>query len=447
MDHDDQDSSHPSAYPSSLYNVNKCFRRTALGVPELWTRLIVFVGSSSTPLDHLEQQLQASSHRNMLLDITLTRHQDDIDEDEDMMQDMMLVDQPVSRQNDLHSSMHNEKACVLDVMDVLRPHLRRCEKLSFDLLFKSSLPWLLCDIGSLPVLRLLLLTAKNCDDNACDYILFAVERERAALPLVLPNLSVLEIDGPNYGTACGRGVEWLKSVSDIEIAHISMADAECLRLPLVKAIKPLQHVNRLVLCDVDFPHNADWNPEDRMLFDNLDELVLADLSAEFVLNFSLLTKFSDRLSKLVVDHCSLGPLAGLRHQNIIELELKNIDEDPFCFLSHWEGCDLLIESCAGFGDAFVHAMYSFILSKQTEAPGKAPFAHLEKLKIIHCPNLSYDGFVHLLRVIAFAQPHKRQIHGFHAPRTLSIPACYCPNHDHTYTYPRTTSVCIHEQKA
>jgi hypothetical protein len=132
-------------FPYAVASVCSFWRGAMSLVPEIWTRFVIFVDSRRTSLQAVIYQLRWS--RGQILDIAV------------MSRPGMFT-----RDNALESER------VFFIMEILQPHLVRCQSLRLDVMFSSSLPTFPDDFhGPAPYFKMLELTCREDDGNLPPY--------------------------------------------------------------------------------------------------------------------------------------------------------------------------------------------------------------------------------------------------------------------------------------
>ncbi|KAF5381350.1 hypothetical protein D9615_008346 [Tricholomella constricta] len=421
-----------SALSRSLHSANRPLGVAMQGpVSSSRLELSVFVGSSvRTPLSHVKELLETSARQGSTLDVTVRLHDEDVYRGQ-TIHDGWLRNDPESTDQFVRT-LFEELEVVSALMEALKPHLHRCVMLSFDVLFRTSLPWLLSDLGNLPNLQLLLLKAGSHFDEVPGLVQVELDRPRSAEALHLPALRTLEINGANFAATSIYNPQWLNWTSDVELSHLMPNEVKFHLMHVADVVAPLRHVNRLVLRDVAFFHEPGYSDK-ITVFEQLDELSLADLQEEHTWKFLRHCRFP-QLTKLTVERCALDPLTSLDHTDIVELELQEINEGYVLapFLLAWRGTDLRLKFCGGFDDDVVEKICDAIRSPSSDVP----FARLETLRIIKCPKLSDTSVRELVYAINGA--HVRRIsHVQHETSDTSV--CSCVVHEEPHEDDQTTT--------
>ncbi|KAF5378443.1 hypothetical protein D9615_007049 [Tricholomella constricta] len=111
----------PSLFPYALSSVNCQWRDVLSTLPKYWTRVVIVYDSADFSLSFVRAHLEWSG--NFSINITVTRRHS-----------TSFIGKPAL-----------EQARLKEVMDVIRTHVFRCQTLTFDVAYPSSLPSLSAD--------------------------------------------------------------------------------------------------------------------------------------------------------------------------------------------------------------------------------------------------------------------------------------------------------------
>ncbi|RDB22048.1 hypothetical protein Hypma_011141 [Hypsizygus marmoreus] len=238
----DEDLLDPNLFPKAIIAVCRRWREIAERLPILWTRIIAFVGSSPTPLSEVQAYLTLS--RDLPIHVYVLRRPDP----------------------GLKKDWRERPRC-RDIIELLVPHIPRCQKLEFDVMYSSSLPSISKDfLGCAPLLETLNLKCRT-DDGVASGDPDAdpdIDNE----PFSTPALKDLCVDGRNFIHASLALRSWIESIPKgqlrLGVHNFSPSDSisQDLRFNLNDFIQILDglKVARLSLSNVEFHDHSTSGP-------------------------------------------------------------------------------------------------------------------------------------------------------------------------------------------
>ncbi|KII95540.1 hypothetical protein PLICRDRAFT_219964 [Plicaturopsis crispa FD-325 SS-3] len=360
----------PSLFPYAPWAVSRRWRSAMVIVPMFWTRLVLRVGKSATPLEDVAAQLTRSA--DLLLEVNVVRwdYDDGVSEDVEGQQ-------------------------VAAVMALVKPHLHRAQRLRFDVFAGASLPSLCGDFeGTAEHLVSLKLDSRVCGNAEVD--------EPASVDFECPQLQTLHLDGRNYCAV--EGNDWLDSerfsgVTHLRIAHhrgggISVDD-------LIISLGKFPSLQALAICDVECRGSSNVAGFPVMSLPYLCGISLEYLEGQ--LAGAVLCSFDETsLEDVSIVACPLTvPNPGLIVESAtLSLEKIAADQDPVPFLHNWgEGLGASVEfvDCACLTAA---VFASLAVGGQTDDDWVCP--HLRYLTIRECSGFSVRGLRDMVRARASA---------------------------------------------
>ncbi|RDB18106.1 hypothetical protein Hypma_000442 [Hypsizygus marmoreus] len=322
----DENLLNPLLFPKPIHAVCRRWKAIAESLPMFWTRIVAFVDSHPTPLSKIESYIKRS--RDLPLDVLIMRRPDtysEVDPDE-------------------------YKRC-RDVIEILLPHLSRCQTISFDVIGSSSLPSISDDFyGKAPVLKKLLL---NCrvDDGVIPGGPSRTPRISNE-PFFSPELSDLSVDGRNFVHACLELPSWIKSLHEsrpsLDIHTFTPflpKDSQFTLSDFLRCLEGFSSIPELSLSSIEF-HCDDSGPPSNLVI-QATAIKLKGLGHQLV---SSILQYADTMESLCMSHCPMWSLPYGFSANFLMVDQVDHDENLGAFLSCWSGEDLHIANCPGLDD-------------------------------------------------------------------------------------------------
>ncbi|KAF9527147.1 hypothetical protein CPB83DRAFT_856831 [Crepidotus variabilis] len=359
-----------SRFPFNVAGVCTLWRDILGDFPEYWTDLLILV-DNTFPTTISELKLYVDFSKCLSINIKVTRTNPGVG---------VLVGDVVK---------YNEIVHTQAVIEVLRPHFRRCKSIHFDVLYDDSLPSVTRDLLPLsPDLQTLILksvyengtTQSNQQDSEDGQ-----EVSRADPDIIfLSGKVALEVLNHRSLFTSDR---WNR---DITISTYSAPLDLELSAPLLSSItEKFNDVAHLTLENLDIPFidrniaTPVWRPY---------HLRLVGLKPKF-LSFLFKTDLSMVLFISIID-CTLNDnLPFLEAPNCDELELCRVRGDLGIVLAEWDGSALTFNDCDELTNEIIHA-----LTARIEA---GRYIDLCRLKVINC--LNFTPSVLLGLVVSFGR--------------------------------------------
>ena len=361
----------PFLFPYSIAAVCPLWRAVASMVPEFWTRVVVLVDKPPTPLSDIHYQLSWS--RELPLDVTVTRRGP-----------RHTIDEP------------HEKIWAYAAMSMIRPHLRRCTSVRFNVKLSSSLPSFPNDFPApVPNLRRLELQCSEDDSGGTARLTSITSAEQAEYKF--PALARLIIDGRNYYDACRKAspIEWAHmfpnllglAVSRFKSGPRDSFTARDLMSPLVEL--PLESLRITDLDLAPLPSRSD----PIAVLDHLSFLALEDLPIIERMNDIL--DFLSTVDEITMTRCVTSHLPTLSTYDAeLRLDDIGIHHDLAPVLLRWQGRELDVNNCSGFNNAVLALM-----SARNAETGRFIYArYVRRLRITDCPCFTVAALKHLVDV-------------------------------------------------
>lgn len=368
-----EDLTSEALFPYSLTYVCRKWRAIMSTIPAFWTRLVFFVDREPVTS---EPYLEWS--RNLPIEVTVKRRVE------------------TSAERDVMEGRR-----VRTVMQLLRPHIGRCETLRFAVIQSSSLPALRSELrGGAPLLTKLILDCKH-DDGGPLIDISPTSNGHNITQLVCPVLATLTVDGRNFRDMC-EDTGWIQNLSQIirlTILHFNPAvsrEATDTGLSLTKALDVLKRDSMPLLfylrvSDLHF---------DRRIFDSLPNIryeicptivELEDLDVQTVRAFVDLTVLpsvdSLYLTRSPIDEHTVVP-------DLWSVTLEEIDDahDLVSPFAPWRGGSLDFVQSSGFNDAFLRMM------RTIDSSGEFGCQNLQELHVVDCVNFTVPALKKMVEV-------------------------------------------------
>ncbi|KAH7930409.1 hypothetical protein BV22DRAFT_1191240 [Leucogyrophana mollusca] len=355
----DEDKSLSPISPRILASVCSRWRDIIHSVPTFWTCVPIIVDRRQTPLSVIRFYFEAS--RTLPLNVTMTRRSSSFMEEDSQ-----------------------EKSRVGAVMDLLRPHMSRCESLHIDVIRRSSLPKIRCE--DFAIAKELKLKCREDDEmdrpppNAATRCEFQPS-----------TLEVLHMTFRDFKDACERGVDWFRGVTELSLAHYAPLTREYPRgiLTLYRLLGILQTstpcLRSLALVDMHMPIDIDGYRVQAFHFPSLKRVTLENARGDLIEHLPRALSIPIPVLKLVrcvVDFVHIDPLNA-------RLVLEEIGGEEYlaAFLDNWKGQTIFFQNCPTFHDEFLGWMAQPFVS---EAVCHFSCPNLERLGVMKSPNFSVD---------------------------------------------------------
>ncbi|RDB18107.1 hypothetical protein Hypma_000441 [Hypsizygus marmoreus] len=325
----------PSLFPRAITSTCRRWKAIAECHPIFWTRIIAFVDSTPTPLSEV------------LLYLTLSK---------DLPIHVYVLRRPDTY---LDQGLDEHQRC-RDVIELLRPHIRRCQKISFDVIYSSSLPSISQDFfGSASFLETLNLKCRTDDGRAPGASGCRPEIDND--PFLTPALKELVVDGRNFSHACLMIPAWIESLKghEFQLQVHTFTPSQSIPRDLAFTLRDFVNVldqlrvNRLSLY-VEF-HNVPPStptpdfilPADSYMLDNLSSWFLTEIM-EILAN--------DYVDSIYISRCPVGAVDFEFSAHYLTLDTIDGSEEVSAFLDCWNGAELKVVDCPSFDDNALEAL-------------------------------------------------------------------------------------------
>ncbi|RDB22053.1 hypothetical protein Hypma_011146 [Hypsizygus marmoreus] len=348
-------------FPKAIAAVCQRWREIVERLPILWTRIVAFVDSSPTPLSEVEAYLKLS--RDLPLQVyVLTRPDHDLEED------------------------WGERTRCRDVIELLVPHIPRCQKIAFDVMYSSSLPSISKDfLGCAPLLQMLNLKCETDDGVASGGQ--DPRSEIAEEPFLTPALKDLCVDGRNFVHASLALPSWIESIPKgqirLRVHNFAASDSisEDLEFNLHDFILVLERLKvvRLSLSNVKFSDHSTVVPNASVSADTLELERLNYHTFTGIMAFIA----DGGIESIRISQCGIAFLGRDLHSDCLILEGISAGADISDFLVCWSGGELKVSNCPGFDDIALETL------------GNMDNARIRSLIIEDCQNISLEGVMEM----------------------------------------------------
>ncbi|KAG6832864.1 hypothetical protein H0H87_012796 [Tephrocybe sp. NHM501043] len=376
-----------SLFPYSLASVCSLWRQVMSGIPEFWTRLIIYIDAFQ--LSQTQQALEWSQGHPVRLTVT-------------------------QMGNAATLSPEAERHILKDIMRVIHHHIPRCEILRFTTAYSSSLPRITSDLLIVaPALTELCLNAFTSNGIGR----FSNEPLCRTEIFQFPKLAKLTLDGWNFVDLFNRERSWfhqfLETSQDIHHLYISCyrSSNESDRFDFTPALRYVGYFTELELENLDYDISPDWVDEDEEL--QVDVLKLTAVSSNFASGLiGAVRPFFLHLHGV--------SLQSIVFECVLELHLSNIDypglsHDLRKLLTIWDrGLYLEIDSCLGFDDSVLEVLASF---QQSESY----IYHVPKLGTLTLKNCNGYSMQMLCRMVKVRRKFYDNYYHLNGPYTHSGP--------------------------
>ncbi|KAG6829764.1 hypothetical protein H0H92_003554 [Tricholoma furcatifolium] len=176
----------PHVFPAAVASVSRTWRRAMSMVYFVWSRVIIFTNAPEC-LTFARSQLEWSKKCRSPIDL--------------------VVSKPSSTPAVISSE--KEAKILRDIIEIVKPHFRRCKTILFNVTYTTSLPRLAVDFpDNAPDLSRIQLLAN--DSNG---IYDSVDGTSQLNQFPFPNLTWLEIDGWNFVDISIKSKGWLEALA------------------------------------------------------------------------------------------------------------------------------------------------------------------------------------------------------------------------------------------
>ncbi|KAF9458298.1 hypothetical protein BDZ94DRAFT_113905 [Collybia nuda] len=384
-----EDRRNPHIFPYAISLVCNQWRSLVKLVPIFWTRVIVFVDANPTPLAELREHLTLSG--GLPLDLYILRREDTYDQ--------------------LDPEEHIRCGAVIDI---IRPHFRRCRIISFNVVHNSSLPSVVHDFRGKAV-HLTTLELKCRVDDGQHFVSRPNRLNGKAFSF--PSLDVLDIDGRNFADACVYLPTWGKALAQPRELHVTISNFRpllnkvnhsCNVGNVAVALSYIYELRCLSFINVEFPivNADDWDVGELDL--EMTALNLTDVPQIFLDNF--LEFIQSEIQYLNIIHSSMPSRGMALHAAEVSLQDIPSQEDIPAFLKRWRGVVLDVSDCEGFDDRALEAL-------GVNHPASTANILYERREFIisDCPNVSPNALKDLINA-----RHKANAEGQHDQCTLVV---------------------------
>ncbi|KAH7930408.1 hypothetical protein BV22DRAFT_1191239 [Leucogyrophana mollusca] len=363
--------------PLSLASVCCWWMQVLLGLPTIWTRIIIQVDSQPTPLSLIKFFLAAS--RNLPLSVVITRRGGTFSEIDPY-----------------------EATRVASAMRLIRHCIWRCVSLHVHVIQRSSLPKLGCGrLVKAPQLRDLKLDCRTDDEQDSGRpSTTAIARRRFRSP----KLDTLDIVVGDFLEAGIRGTGWFCGVTELSLAHYCppadyYVTGEALSLyHLLETLQPCaSHLSSLVLTHLECRIGPG---EPRLSFPSLKRVTLKNITSEAIHHFFRVVEGSITCTTLAACPINATTVSITNAQSPVTcLAMENFEDnrdlDPADFLELWTGETLFFRNCPFFTDDLLEYMdtsFDTALGRSFICP------NLQRLGIIRCTDFSINALKALILV-------------------------------------------------
>lgn len=358
-----------SQFPYNVAAASRLWKSVLMKMPECWTRVIIDV--STDPSKFLDI-FQWSKDLPKLEVTIFNSHQPD---PEDASYSLL------------------ERERVANVVDALRPHVPRCEHITIDVAFMTSLPSpVLFLLEDAPYLKELVLECRI--DNAglpeeysrtCDLGVYDKVHTRASLP----KLKLLSLTGFwfMFVTSHPHTQRWSRKIFRAGSKHIDLTVSQFQfqtvgKYTLQNFVVRLDEVKPDPITLRDFSLNHDGPVIDRSLpqldldvFSSTESIKFENVSPDVLRPFFLLVDVSP--TSLTISNCVFPPdglftqaaeliLQHIGHPNSANSFAKDSDTTNLSkFLRAWSGYSLRVDTCPAFDDAAFSALLDHFLETPT----------------------------------------------------------------------------------
>ncbi|TFK32258.1 hypothetical protein BDQ12DRAFT_692723 [Crucibulum laeve] len=378
-----QDLTSPSLFPYSLSSVCSRWRNIMSTVPKFWTRLVFFVDSEPRNV-----QSYFAYSGDLPISVTVTRK---------------FKNRPD------YGPFEGKRAKM--VMAALRPHIHRCESLSFDVKYSSSLPSLRHDfVGEAPLLTKLILECKE-DDGGPTGLLSTHGYHDQSEKFICSALTELTVDGRNFleVTKDGAGCGWRENFPGIvRLSIIRLSDHypdEGLSIHKTLDILRSQRMPNLFylrMSDVRFASSTMLFGLQAPIYDLAPTVLeLEDLQGNVVDYLSRLTTIPN-LDSMFLTRCIID---CVHLPDCWSVTLDDINPHPYDPMEHfdyagafdasfstWGGGSLDFVNSSSFSDSFL----LMISSPLHGLPGSFGCPNVQEIHIVDCMNFTVGALKNMV---------------------------------------------------
>ncbi|RDB27405.1 hypothetical protein Hypma_004363 [Hypsizygus marmoreus] len=357
----DEDLTDPLLFPKVLNAVCRRWRAISESLPIFWTRIAVFIDSTPTPLSKIQRYLE------------------------------LARDQPIHflvlRRPGTYSDVDpGEKQRCRDVIEVLRPHIRQCHTITFDVINSSSLPSIAADFhGIASILEKLHL---NCrvDDGVAPGLARSHSPPIDIEPFVSPAITRLSLDGRNFAYACLTYPSWTQSMRKsrvrLTLHTFTPTLAQDFTFTFYDFLRILSHLmpRHLSLSAIEL--YCDETAAVPQVETYISSYEFKDLSHDSFLD---MMEFSSQYAENIrISRCPVGALHVDFACCYLTVDSIDQNEDLRLFLRGWQGSELRISNCPGFDDGALGIL------------ARADDVHIRSLDITNCSSFSPDQLQRLV---------------------------------------------------
>ncbi|KAF8891582.1 hypothetical protein CPB84DRAFT_1784044, partial [Gymnopilus junonius] len=334
--------------------------------PEYWTRLVLFIGADSTPVEQAQRYIEWSC--GLPIDV------------------FILNKNPGGRWS---PNRMGEKETLSAFIQLLQPHMERCRSFHIEVFMHSSLPTLdfISDRATLLRSLYMLPIIGNLDD-------WDMETE---VDQVQTDPVTMTIDGRTFLQALNNPPPWFTYQPQLRHLHIEGFRYEHLRLPLSATLAHISaKMNRtlvsLSLSRIPFKIDTKSLEADLYTLENLNYLSLKSLQPSGISELFRLTHLPE-LMILKFQHCFGIQSDIFQHidTNVPVLIFHGYapHADMIPLLSGWEGYILCLTNSQTPFDLLIEAFSTTTEAEAEDGMGAVMCSSMQKLILERCPSPSF----------------------------------------------------------
>ncbi|KAG5649669.1 hypothetical protein H0H81_002577 [Sphagnurus paluster] len=385
------DISERSLFPYALVSVCRLWRNIMQSVPEFWTRIFIFYDTQEFSLASMKSHIEASGA--LPIEILVTNRGS-----------RFYFGKPTL-----------EQARLRKIIDIVIPHLHRCESLSFQTIYPSSLPSVAADLQvHAPMLQYIFLEAFESSDVALSPSLPNVEFQ-------FPALIHLSINGWSFIDLWKNAQTWFEQwvqqkpfQASMRVSDYHLIATDDTPFDLISAIPLLRKFTTLDFHDVHF--QCPLRPAIPPQLVQLQKLTMSNLDRSTTCAF-LQAQF-ESVEYLTIGNCPLTTDDVL--PNCLSLTLE--DDIPSNVLSaviaRWTGGDLTITECPGLNDDVFSQLGETVFVEQQQVTRAVNAPRMTLLTIFACYGFSIGALKSMVenRIGTVNTGNLTRVEGFRVPR-------------------------------
>lgn len=350
----------PNLFPYALSSVCAQWRAALSMEADYWTRVVIYVDASPTPLSDVRGFMAWS--RDLPIDVTITRRTEG------------------------YQNHPDEAGHVAAVTKIIMPHLNRIRTLKYDVLKGSSLVTVTHEMkGSADLLTSLSLESSITGGRPYP-VLPNIEKGGE---LSMPRLEHLTLAGCNMVDICSNPQKWINALSNVKDIWISHGVVGSLSTSDV--LETLSQLRRLEtgsirMTEVDF--TKEFNVANARPLGFRGSLHLEDVGDYLVKEIFTITEGWESV------HIARSPINPIPQigADFVRLEEISPTQDISGFVRDWDGGSLTLKDCPGFDDEAIAR-----ICDDGEDVSMA-YIMLISLAIEDCPNFSPEGLKKLIEL-------------------------------------------------